>query len=148
MRLWHYKLIPFLPKSQLIAQWRELNLIFKKQPKHILINYVYEYDKLDLLIYTTLIVKEMKSRNYKIKNYKNCEEYFKDQKPNIFWVNALENKIFENHHNNHYLIQWFYNLQEKYDRGQKEFSKIRYMALKNFVRKILEKDGYMVGDLL
>ena len=47
MRLWHYKLIPFLPNSQLIAQWRELNSIFKKQDKHILINYVYEYPKED-----------------------------------------------------------------------------------------------------
>lgn len=23
MRLWHYKLIPVLPKAQLISQWRE-----------------------------------------------------------------------------------------------------------------------------
>ena len=35
MRLWHIDLIPYLPKSQLLAQWRELNSIFKKQDKHI-----------------------------------------------------------------------------------------------------------------
>ena len=23
MRLWHYKLIPYLPKKQLVSQWRE-----------------------------------------------------------------------------------------------------------------------------
>ena len=45
MRLWHYKLIPFLPDNQLKAQWRELNAIFLNEPKHILINYVYEYRK-------------------------------------------------------------------------------------------------------
>ena len=45
MRLWHYKLLPYLPKSQLIAQWRELNSIYKKQDRHILINYIYDYDE-------------------------------------------------------------------------------------------------------
>lgn len=38
MRLWHIDLIPYLPKTQLISQWRELNSVFKKQNKHILIN--------------------------------------------------------------------------------------------------------------
>ena len=33
MRLWHTELIPFIPKSQLLAQWRELNSIFVKEDK-------------------------------------------------------------------------------------------------------------------
>ena len=45
MRLWHYKLIKegLLPDSQLLAQWRELNSIYVKEDKHILINYIYRY---------------------------------------------------------------------------------------------------------
>ena len=29
MRLWRIDLIPYLPRTQLLAQWRELNSIFK-----------------------------------------------------------------------------------------------------------------------
>ena len=44
MRCWHYKLLPYLPNSQLIAQKRECDLIWKdiakgKQTNHILIIY-------------------------------------------------------------------------------------------------------------
>ena len=39
MRLWHYKLLKFLPKSQFLAQWRELNSIFKKQDKKDFTNF-------------------------------------------------------------------------------------------------------------
>ena len=35
MRLWYYKILEFLPNSQLIAQWCELNSIFKNKPSHI-----------------------------------------------------------------------------------------------------------------
>ena len=51
MRLWHIDLIPYLPDLQLIAQWRELNSIFKKQDKHILINYIYNYDKVFMALF-------------------------------------------------------------------------------------------------
>ena len=65
IRLWHVDIIPYLPNSQLIAQWRELNSIFKKQDKHILINYIYDYDKAYLLDYTTFVLNEMHKRNIK-----------------------------------------------------------------------------------
>lgn len=35
MRLWHYDLLAFLPRSQLLAQWRELNSIYAKQDQHL-----------------------------------------------------------------------------------------------------------------
>lgn len=57
MRLWHYEIIPYLPKSQLIAQWRELNSIFTKQDKHILINYIYNYPKDHLYTYSNLVLQ-------------------------------------------------------------------------------------------
>ncbi|HEY4532232.1 MAG TPA: pyrimidine dimer DNA glycosylase/endonuclease V, partial [Kurthia sp.] len=62
MRLWHTDLIEFLPKGQLLSQWRELNSVFAKEDKHILINYIYEYPKEDLYIYTQLVMAEMTKR--------------------------------------------------------------------------------------
>ena len=146
MRLWHYKLIPFLPKSQLIAQWRELNSIFKKQDKHILINYVYEYNKLELEEYTCLVLNEMIKRKIKIHSWDTFSKYFK-YNPSDHSVDSIigfriqhmkdmlgGNKLFKNHHTNRYLLQCFYNLQEKYDRGQKDFSKEQYERLEEFVK--------------
>lgn len=130
MRLWHYKLIPYLPNSQLIAQWRELNSIFKKQDKHILINYVYEYLKDDLNEYTQLVIEEMRNRGIKIKDFSNYVNYFKNISMNCGFA------PFKNHHNNRYLLQCFYNLQEKFDRGQKDFSKEQYKRLEEFLCKL------------
>ena len=42
MRLWHRDIIRFLPKGQLVSQWKELGSIYKNQNKHILINYIYK----------------------------------------------------------------------------------------------------------
>lgn len=128
MRLWHYKLIQFLPKSQLLAQWRELNSIFKKQDKHILINYIYEYPKEDLLGYTYLVIEEMQKRKIKIKSIANCVNYFGKMFLNTNVKAPCE--PFKNHHNFRYLRQCFYNLQEKYDRGQKDFSEEQYEKIK------------------
>ena len=64
MRLWHRELIRYLPKSQLLAQWRELNSIFKKQDDHILIRYIYKYDKEYLRDYSWSVIDEMNRRGY------------------------------------------------------------------------------------
>ena len=135
MRLWHYELIFYLPNSQLLAQWRELNSIYKKQDKHILINYIYEYQREDLYSYSVKVVKEMYKRGFKInqKSIDNFRNYFKG-------YNVTETITpFENHHNNRYLLQCFYNLQEKYDRGQKDFSPEQYEKLENFIRFYLRR---------
>lgn len=140
MRLWHYKLIPFLPDSQLIAQWRELNSIFKKQDKHILINYIYEYPKDDLYCYGCLLRDEMHDRGIKIKSYNNWNSYFGNQltRPGSdMWFNYIP---FKRHQTDRYLLQCFYNLQEKYDRGQKDFSKKQYEKLYDFVNNELDLD--------
>ena len=133
MRLWHYKLLPYLPKSQLVAQWRELNSIFKKQDNHILINYVYEYPKDDLWRYTYLLLREFEKRGINVRNYNNMENYFTEGK-NWYPLCGCFNP-FPNHHNNRYLLQCFYNLQEKYDRGQKDFSKEQYEELEKFIKE-------------
>lgn len=139
MRLWHYELIPYLPKSQLVAQWRELNSIFKKQDKHILINYVYEYDRVHLLAYSLLVISELQERDISVKTLENFNEFFKYTK--LLAASSLPTfKPFPNHHTRRYLLQCFANLQEKYDRGQQDFSDDVYEKLRKFVfRKEVDK---------
>ncbi len=131
MRLWHYQLLPYLPKSQLIAQKRECDLIWKdlfngKQTNHILINYIHNYTYEDLFEYYSLLADEFKKRGFKF----NYSEYI-----TMDYCRKPSHRCFVNHHNQQYLIQCFYNLQEKYVRGQKDFDYHTYMALSEFVRK-------------
>lgn len=132
MRLWHYKLIPFLPDSQLLAQWRELNSIYKKQDEHILINYIYEYSKHDLFIYSLMVTLEMSRRGITIHTWSQFDKYFASE--NIPLRPIAVETPFKHHHDRRYLKQCFYNLQEKYDRGQKDFTRERYNSLLEFVR--------------
>lgn len=110
MRLWHYKLIPLLPRKQLLGQWRELNSIYKKQDRHILINYIYDYPKYDLYLYSIIVIEEFKKRNYKynLNNFYQCFNDISYDKKYTPFINKM---------NNRYLIQCLYNLQEKYDCG-------------------------------
>lgn len=132
MRLWHYKLLPYLPEKQLVAQWRELNSIFAKQDKHILINYIYEYDKENLLLYTNYVIREMKNREMKIRSFTKFSKYFKGYSISGRDVDKGVNP-FPKHHTDRYLNQCYYNLEEKYDRGQKDFGRIKYILLKEFM---------------
>lgn len=122
MRLWHIDLIPYLPKSQLLAQWRELNSIFKKQDKHILINYIYKYDDKYLFDYACMVLKEFRARGFQIKNTINFYNYFYDfgYSASIPLKDKYEYKFDE--HNFAYLTICYYNLGEKYLRGQKDFT--------------------------
>ncbi len=124
MRLWHYKLIPYLPKSQLLAQWRELNSIFKKQDKHILINYIYEYPKEYLKVYADKVFDEMVRRGYNIKSMENYDRYFC----------CCSCSCDENYpeHDETYLTICYWNLYEKFLRGQKDFGKEVFTPLHCF----------------
>lgn len=122
IRLWHYNLLHFLPDSQLIAQKRECDLIWKdiaagKQTNHILINYIWEYHLKDLASYYFLLESEFIKRGFKFKD--KC----------ILKTYTLTLTPFANHHNDRYLLQCFYNLQEKFDRGQKDFDIKKYINL-------------------
>ena len=105
-----------------------------------MINYVYEYDKKELLSYTILVFFEMLKRNMKPRSLLNFYDYF-SLSIMCLSINDVERKYgklnknpFPNHHTNRYLLQCFYNLQEKYDRGQKDFDEKRYERLEEFVR--------------
>lgn len=140
MRIWHYKLLPYLPKSQLLAQWRELNSIFKKQDRHILINYIYDYSVDNFISYSSMVIKEMRKRGFKV-NTDNYYTYFGRMISDEEWMKLnYQPQPFPNHHNFRYLNQCFYNLQEKYDRGQKDFSKEQYDALNQLIEEELHKE--------
>lgn len=129
MRLWHVDLISYLPKSQLIAQWRELNSIFKKQDKHILINYIYNYDISYLYCYTQHVLQEMRNRNIQIKKWTNFNKYFQMVDEDV----STDLRFTE--HNNDYLTICYFNLMEKYIRGQKDFDDETMWKLNEFYYK-------------
>lgn len=117
MRLWHKDLIPVLPRQQLLGQWRECCLIAKNItekgfPNHILVNRIMEYPLSHFCSYAALICNEMINRGYDC-NLKKVIGYFPFQD-----YNEPYGVIFFNWHNDRYLRQCYYNLEEKYDCGK------------------------------
>ncbi len=128
MRLWHKKLIPVLPRQQLLGQWRECcliarNIAEKGTPGHILVNKVINYPMGHFWKYGFLIMQEMERRGYKCDFYK-FEKYF--DAPYALEVPEPKN-LFADWHDERYLQQCYFNLQEKYDCGgltEEEWQKI------------------------
>jgi uncharacterized protein (TIGR02328 family) len=125
MRCWHYKLIPVLPNAMLVSQWRECIAIKRQWEKgtlkHRLVSYVMDYNKQYFLNYVVRVTIEMSSRNMNW-NRKFLDEIY--EFCNFPTYITGENY---NEHNNRYLKQCYYNLQEKYDRGiitKEEWQKI------------------------
>ena len=116
MRLWHKDLIPVLPRQQLLGQWREYCLIAKQisetgTPNHLLVNKIMDYPLEDFFTYG--VFQEMYNRGYHADIGKFIR-YFDIKTLN---ENNVTGNYFENWHNDRYLKQCFYNLQEKYDCG-------------------------------
>ena len=126
MRLWHYELLKYLPRQQLLSQWKELNSIYANENKHILINYIYEYHEDHLYVYSLYVIKEMKNRHYKINEWQKFYKHF--MMPFKYSIDDLtynmEEKIipFKEHMNEEYLKICCWNLYEKYIRGQEGFT--------------------------
>lgn len=147
MRLWSWKLLPYLPKSQLLSQKRECDLIWKdiangKRTNHILINYIWEYDyEYELSVYYSLLEREFKNRGFNFRISKNA----------TINIDKLLPYPFKRHHTKQYLLQNFMNLEEKYFCGQKDFDRETYLKLWNFVNDelngLLEEIGlYLKGE--
>ena len=143
MRLWHWKLISALPREQLIAQWRELsaiagNLNTKGTPNHILVNKVLNYPREHFISYALYVRQEMTRRGYRTmdsvwdKIYCTRETDYGE----IEFI-PLED-LFPGWHNDRYLEQCYFNLEEKYDCGgvaQEWFEKVQniYFGVKYHV---------------
>lgn len=124
MRLWHYKMIPVLPRKQLISQLRECvligkNLFEKGTPNHIIVNRaaLYYHSSQDYAKYCKLLIDEIRNRGYNVSD-KTIEKLNRYCKTDIEKLEVSELDIlFEEFHNDRYLKQCYYNLQEKYDDG-------------------------------
>lgn len=119
MRLWHKSLIPYLPRQQLLSQWRECcciarNIYKNGTPNHILVNKIMEYPEDDFNYYAFLVCAEMRKRGYN----SNPENFFQWRRKNSMTLfDRGFSSVFAGWHNKRYLDQCVYNLQEKYDRG-------------------------------
>ena len=66
MRLWHQKLIPYLPRQQLLGAHRECCALRGKGwgKKHSVVDYVFTYAPDELVAYHYLVMDEMIRRGY------------------------------------------------------------------------------------
>lgn len=66
MRLWHQKLLPHLPRQQLLGQHRELCALRGRGwgRNHSVVNYVFTHSPEHLVAYHFLVMNEMKARGY------------------------------------------------------------------------------------
>lgn len=66
MRLWHQKLIPYLPRQQLLGQHRECCALRGKGwgKKHATVDYVFTHSPDYLIAYHFLVMHEMRKRGY------------------------------------------------------------------------------------
>lgn len=117
MRLWHKYLITVLPRRQLLGQWRECcriakNIKEKGTPNHILVDRIMNYPISDFCDYCNIVLKEMLKRGYHVSSKSiGCLEDNVD-----FYVDSrLNSDIFDGWHDDRYLRQCYFNLQEKYD---------------------------------
>lgn len=111
MRLWHKDLIPYLPRKQLLGQWRECCLIarqiaVKGTPNHILVNQIMDYPIDHFVQYGVMVSDEMFDRGYSV----NSDAFLKY----LYYNSLTEHPIFEGWHDDVYLRECLYNLEEKY----------------------------------
>ena len=147
MRLWHKDLIPVLPRQQLLAQWRELCAIVGRlekegTPNHSLVNKITEYPPIHFYMYINLVMYEMKRRGYKVseESYTTLADRVRNcvALGNVFdydthqYIPIKTEDIYRDWHNDRYLRQCFYNLQEKYDCGSLE--KLEYDRIESFMK--------------
>jgi len=120
MRLWHEKLIPFLPRQQLLGQHRECCALRGNAwgKKHATVDYVFEHNPILLVNYHKLIMAEMAKRGY---NYdhkwlgasyrgKNCLPW---ELSNLCIYEKKEGQTIYSEHNEEYLKECLENLQRK-----------------------------------
>lgn len=148
MRLWHYKLLPYLPRLQLISQYKECccimqNLNEKGTPNHILVNKILDYPMGDFFRYTIYVIEEMKNRGYKVNESKFLDRYklYAETRWREIDRTITEPAIYEIYkdwHNDRYLKQCYYNLQEKYDCGG--ITKEEWEPLHNFITNYFKEE--------
>lgn len=116
MRLWHYELIPHLPRQQLLGQHRENAALRGKGwgKKHATIDYVFKYPYIYLFNYHMIIMNEMAERGYNVSSeWRNFRYRGKilGYDMSEFTSNGIPDLYPE--HNDNYLIECIENLAQK-----------------------------------
>lgn len=141
MRLWDYRLIPVLPNKMLVSQWRECIGIKRQWEKgtlkHRLVSYVMNWQPSAFYYYSEKIVKEMNKRNIKY------QQKFLDEIYNFCIVKGNA-KFNYPEHNDRYLKQCYYNLEEKADRGI--ISKEEWEPIEEFMNKFNKEKSIEEND--
>lgn len=136
MRMWHYKLLPYLPDKQFMEQLRELIAIKRNwekngTPNHILVNKVIEYPKSHFNSYFEMCCDEYERRyGKKVKN-----EYVKEIDKFCDYTRMYGYGLFSGWHNNTYLKICMVNMHEKYICSG--LSKEEWNILRNGYEKIM-----------
>lgn len=70
MRLWHEKLLPYLPRAQLLGQHRECCALrgLSWGKKHAVVDYVFTYPMEYLYVYHLRVMAEMHKRGYTVED--------------------------------------------------------------------------------
>lgn len=137
MRLWHKDLIPVLPDKQLIGQWREccaiaINIKKFGHPKHILVNRIMDYHLSHFYKYCILISIDMHRRGFSVSNSAiNKIMSITDEDIRMGTEFIMTKNLFPGWHDDRYLKQCYYNLQEKYD--CKGISEIEWNRIEEFM---------------
>ena len=126
MRLWHQKLIPYLPRQQLLGQHRECCALRGKGwgKKHSVVNYVFTYAPDELVAYHYLIMEEMKRRGYSpdktwyLPNWRGTalgevESWTYQETVDIIYQTAYDGAMIYDEHNDAYLRECIENLRSK-----------------------------------
>ena len=136
MRCWHKDLIPVLPRQQLLGQWRECcgiarDIAKNGTPDHILVNRILDYPLEHFVTFAQIVILEMESRGYK----PNSDRFFGWIAATDYIPMSITNEaLFSEWHNNIYLRQCLYNLEEKAICGGMEADewKLIYESFKDF----------------
>jgi len=118
MRLWDISMLPYLPREQLVSQWRECSAIASAiqkngTPNHILVNFVTEYPYDHFISYCFYLREEMTSRGYRTMD--SVWRKIIALKPNYVILHQTE--IYPSKFSYMYKKICYYNLLEKYIRG-------------------------------
>lgn len=144
MRLWDYRLIPVLPNAQLKAMRYEIGDMVKQHPKikNRLVNYANDYDIKYLYSLFEDVLDEFDKRKIN-HNKKYDDEIEKTVKEKSRFQFSYLNLYYEEH-NDRYLKQCYYNLQEKYDRGI--ISEEEWQPIQNFWDKFIKEKSIEEND--
>lgn len=124
MRLWHEKLLPLLPRQQLLGQHRECCALRGNGwgKPHATVNYVFKHSPMWLVAYHYKVMNEMYRRGYNYdyswedKGYRghNCKPYEFNIQMSVEFHNAygLRDIVYPEH-NDQYLKECLDNLERK-----------------------------------